>query len=162
MADAGDGRGDGRRVTGDSPETRWMSYAELAEARGIREPAAVRLVQRRKWERQHGNDGTARIAVPVFELRPSRPVAPDVVPVAPDITEALNRERERADAAEAREAAATARATRAEQERDQVRQEREDARVRAAMAEGEAKALREALGESRRPAWRRWLGLADG
>ena len=33
-------------ATGDS---RWMTYAELAMARGIKEPAAVRLVQRRKW-----------------------------------------------------------------------------------------------------------------
>lgn len=64
-----------------------------------------------------------------------------------------------ADAGTIREATACARADRAEHERDQARQEREDARVRAAGAEGEAKALREALVEARRPAWRRWLGL---
>ena len=42
-------------------------------------------------------------------------------------------------------------------ERDQARQEREDARVRAARAEGQASALREALAEAPRPFWRRWL-----
>jgi len=31
-------------------------------------------------------------------------------------------------------------------------------RVRAAAAEGEAKGLREALAEAKRPFWRRWLG----
>lgn len=158
MSDGGDIRGD---VGGDS---RWMTYAELAEARGIREPAAVRLVQRRHWERRPGNDGSVRVAVPLPELRPSRPVtpyvAPDITRVAPDSrdVEVLARERQRADAAEAREATAFARAERAEHERDQARQEREDARVRAAGAEGEAKALREALVDARRPAWRRWLG----
>ncbi len=92
----GDGGGD------NGGDSRWMTYAELAEARGIKEPAAVRLVQRRRWERQPGNDGAARVAVPVAELRPSRVVAPAVGPVAPDSRdmEALTRERQRADAAE--------------------------------------------------------------
>jgi hypothetical protein len=57
---------------------------------------------------------------------------------------AIERERERADQQEARATAAE--------------REREDARVRAAAAEGEAKGLREALAEARRPFWRRWLG----
>ncbi len=35
---------------------------------------------------------------------------------------------------------------------------REEARIRAATAEGEAKGLRLALAEARRPFWRRWLG----
>ncbi len=74
-------------------------------------------------------------------------------------------ERERADRAEAR-------AGQAEAERDaarvetaaerawaaQAEREREEARVRAAAAEGEAKGLRDALAEARRPFWRRWLG----
>ncbi len=156
--DWGDSRGD----------TRWMTYAELAQARGIKEPAAVRLVQRRSWERQPGNDGSTRIAVPLVELRLSKAVAPAVMPVAPDRldTEALTRERQRADAAEARAAHAEAgqdalqiRLDQVEHDRDQARQEREAARVQAAGAEGEVRALREALVEARRPAWRRWLGL---
>jgi hypothetical protein len=62
-----------------------------------------------------------------------------------------DRERERADKAEAR-------ADRAEAERDAARAEREAAKVAAASAEGEAKGLRLALEEARRPFWRRWLG----
>lgn len=153
---------------GDSgDDTRWMTYAELAEARGIKEPAAVRLVQRRHWERHQGNDGSARVAVPLSELRPSKAVAPAGLPVAPDSqdVEALARERlrsdqaeARADRAEAREAEARTDADQVRRERDTARQEREDARVRAASAEGEAKALREALADARRPFWQRWFG----
>ncbi len=40
----------------------------------------------------------------------------------------------------------------------QAEREREEARIRAAAAEGEAKGLRLALEEARRPFWRRWLG----
>lgn len=161
MPVGGDSRGD---VGGDS---RWMTYAELAQARGIKEPAAVRLVQRRGWERQPGNDGAARIAVPVSELRFSRAVPPAVMLVAPDSRDmdALIRERQRADTAEARahraeteQTALQARLDHTERDRDQARQERETARVEAAGAIGEARALREALDEARRPAWRRWLG----
>ncbi len=153
---------------GDSVETRWLTYAELAEARGVKEPAAVRLVQRRRWERHQGNDGAARIAVPVSELRPSKTAAPAVMVVAPDNggVEVLHRERQRADQAEARadraEAQEAVTRTQLDQvmhERDQARQEREAARVQAASAEGETRALREALAEARRPTWRKWLGL---
>ena len=144
----GDNGGDDRPIGGDS---RWMTYAELAQARGIKEPAAVRLVQRRGWERHQGNDGSARVAVPVAELRPSKPVAPAVTPVAPDSqAEALARERERADRAEAK-------AERAQADAVAARSEANEARVRAAGAEGEAKALREALDHARRPFWHRWL-----
>jgi outer membrane murein-binding lipoprotein Lpp len=57
----------------DDGETRWLSYAELAKARGISKSSATRLAFRRRWARQIGNDGTARVAVPVRELE----AAPD-------------------------------------------------------------------------------------
>ncbi len=65
--------------------------------------------------------------------------------------EQVKAERDRADQAEAR-------AGRVEAERDAARTEREAAKVAAAAAEGEAKGLRLALEEARRPFWRRWLG----
>lgn len=152
MASGGDSEGD----------TRWMSYAELAEARGIKEPAAVRLVQRRRWERQLGNDGAARVAVPLAELRPTRFVAPAVTPVAPDSrdAEALARERLRVDDAEARASRAEAAETAARELAERRGEQLTEALVRAAGAEGEARALREALDEARRPFWRRWLGTS--
>ena len=126
-----------------------MTYAELAMARGIKEPAAVRLVQRRRWERQLGNDGTVRVAVPTPELRLSRAVTPAVTLVGGD---SLEREMRRADQAEAalRELRGIA---------EQRAADLTAALVRSAAAEGEARALREALDHARRPAWRRWLGL---
>ncbi len=65
------GRGDARDgITDDvGSDVRWMSYAELGQARGISTASATRLAFRRKWRRQVGNDGTARMAVPVTEAR---------------------------------------------------------------------------------------------
>lgn len=152
----GDGGGD----------TRWMTYAELAEARGIKEPGAVRLVQRRRWERQPGNDGSVRVAVPLVELRLSRPVTPDVAPAITVVTpnsrdmEALARERLRADQAEARAARAEAREVEARALTDRQARELTAALLRTAIAETESRVLRESLVEARRPAWRRWLGLS--
>ena len=39
---------------------RWMSYAELAELRGIEKPSALKLALRRRWPRQKDNHGTCR------------------------------------------------------------------------------------------------------
>jgi hypothetical protein len=46
-----------------------MTYAELGMARGISAKSAERLVQRRRWPRQIGNDGIARVLVPLGEDR---------------------------------------------------------------------------------------------
>jgi len=54
----------------DGDGIRWMTYAELGRARGISTASATRLAFRRKWRRQAGNEGTARVAVPVSEARP--------------------------------------------------------------------------------------------
>ena len=45
-----------------------MTYAELAAALGIGADSARNLVRRRRWHRTAGNDGMARIAVPVDYL----------------------------------------------------------------------------------------------
>jgi len=50
-------------------DVRWMTYAELGHVRGISTASATRLAFRRKWQRQAGNDGTARVAVPANEAR---------------------------------------------------------------------------------------------
>ena len=65
--------------------------------------------------------------------------------------EALARERDRADRAEVQ-------ATESRALAEQRSGELTAALVRAATAEGEARALRDTLEEARRPAWRRWLG----
>src|SRR4051794_15390360 len=46
-----------------------MTYAELGAARGISTASAERLAKRRRWARQMGNDGLARVMVPIGEDR---------------------------------------------------------------------------------------------
>ena len=166
--------GDSRNDAGD--DVRWVNYRELAAARGITPSSATRLAMRKHWRREPGNDGKARVAVPLAELTPEHgdnhsAAIPVIIPddtmtndtaaqllerievIEAALQERLERERERADRAEAQAERAEARAADASRER-------EEARVRAAAAEGEAKALRDALDHARRPAWRRWFGLA--
>ena len=49
-------------------DTRSLSYAELADALGIKVPSARKLAQRKRWQRTLANDGTARVTVPVEAL----------------------------------------------------------------------------------------------
>jgi chromosome segregation ATPase len=52
----------------DASEGRWLTFAELAQARGISEASARKLVRRHKWRRQAGNQGIVRILVPAEAL----------------------------------------------------------------------------------------------
>jgi len=52
-----------------TPATRRMTHTELGAARGISPKSAERLAQRRRWPRQIGSDGTARVVVPIGEDR---------------------------------------------------------------------------------------------
>ena len=54
----------GNGAADDDEDSRWMSYAELAEARRITLSSAIRLVVRRGWRRQMDNQGTMRALVP--------------------------------------------------------------------------------------------------
>ena len=56
----------GGSMAGD--DIQWMTYAELAETLGIGADSARNLVRRKRWARQTGNDGLARIGVPVEHL----------------------------------------------------------------------------------------------
>lgn len=49
-------------------DTEWMTYAELAQKRGIKIASARKLAQKNRWHKQPNNDGTVRIAVPVNRL----------------------------------------------------------------------------------------------
>ena len=50
-------------------DTRRLTYGELAAARGVTVATARRMATRYKWPKQVGNDGLARVAVPVAALR---------------------------------------------------------------------------------------------
>src|SRR3954453_18822627 len=70
-------------------ETRRLTYGELAAARGVTVATARRMAPRYKWPKQVGNDGLARVAVPVAALRAmDRPDAPGAI-AAPEAVAAL-------------------------------------------------------------------------
>jgi hypothetical protein len=54
----------GNGAADDDADARWMSYAELAEARRTTVSSAIRLVTRRGWRRQADNQGIMRALVP--------------------------------------------------------------------------------------------------
>jgi hypothetical protein len=53
-------------------QDRWLTYDDISRIRGIGRPSAVKLVQREGWQRRPGNDGTARILVPMEWLKPAK------------------------------------------------------------------------------------------
>jgi chromosome segregation ATPase len=64
----------------------WLTYDEIAKARGTEKVGAIRWVQRHKWRRQPGNDGMTRVLVPEGALevtvprpRRAKPAATDTV-----------------------------------------------------------------------------------
>lgn len=63
-------------------DTKPLTYAELAEALGITPASAKRLAIRRGWPKQLGNDGKARVMVPIERLE--RPVPDDDTSEATD------------------------------------------------------------------------------
>jgi hypothetical protein len=79
----------------DSPaDGRWMSLKELASSRRISVASAARLMRRRHWRRQPGNDGHIRVWVPTGEQEPKADARADDRPdvtaearpnIAPDI-----------------------------------------------------------------------------
>lgn len=59
--------------------TRWLSYSELATARGISKASATRLAFRKGWPRRTGNDRQARVAVPPAAQVPSSDDTPVII-----------------------------------------------------------------------------------
>ena len=69
---------------------RRMTYAELAAVRGVSALSAERLVRRKHWPRQVGNDGVVHVLVPLTEARkvggnrrPARSGHPPLTSAAP-------------------------------------------------------------------------------
>lgn len=94
-------------------DTESLTYRELAARLGVKPESARKTAQRKRWKRVTGNDGLARVIVPVEALARSQG-GPEDIPadVAADSDAALEgqiellkelvaAERRRADAAEA-------------------------------------------------------------
>jgi hypothetical protein len=92
-----------------------LTYDEVAERFAISGPSARNLVRRKRWARTIGNDGRARIAVPL-EALPEAPTegaseAPSEAPImgTPDLEAAIAALRELVEAERRRADAETAR-----------------------------------------------------
>lgn len=53
----------------DDEQRTWLTYAEAGQALGIKPSSVKRLSFRRHWPRRTGNDGHARVELPLAELR---------------------------------------------------------------------------------------------
>lgn len=139
----------------DDASRRWMTYAEIAVA--LRLPSAKAgesKARRAKWERQLGNDGFARVAVPLSVLEdlplPRRPIEgpTEALPLLPaDRMTADLRGAYEAVIAETLRRAATAEARLAEAEQQLA--EIPALREAIGVSKGEAEALRGALEHER-------------
>jgi hypothetical protein len=69
---------------------RWLTYDELAKARGIDKQSAVKLVLRRQWRRQKDNRGTVRAYVPVDEVEAQRPSRDRSIDTSTDTSVAMS------------------------------------------------------------------------
>lgn len=142
-------------MSGDqSPDVRWLTYAEIGEIRRIGRESAVKLVQRKRWRRVRGNDGEARIGVPLDWLTPAKPASEDIPPKAPrndppspppDITRIVDAFDGAVASLTNRAEVAEKRAERAETEAADLRQTLDQARTAARTAEAEAATQRALL-----------------
>lgn len=162
----------------------WLTYQQAGQRLGISAEAARQRARRLGWRHRASgtNEGPRRtlILVPDADLQAAQ--QPEQEPahaagqtggqtppqagqangsagevaalhaLADTLREQLAKADARAGAAEEREAAGRAVAERQGRELTA-------ALLRTAIAETEARGLREALAEARRPAWRRWLGM---
>jgi hypothetical protein len=154
----------------DEDAGRWMTYDEIAEARGTTRRAAVMLVRRHKWRRQKDNEGHIRALVPATWAEPTETKSSDngsgysdrafevLAATLVALQEAHARElsvlreqyataQQRAEAAERRADEANARGDRAEAGRGEAAQQL--ALIRAALdqAQAEARKARDAAAE---------------
>lgn len=138
-------------MTDDSADVRWMTYDEMAEALGITPDSARRLVARRKWPRRQGNDGRARIAVPLERI----PDTPPVIPADDDIDDGADEGTDAGGDVTLVVNVLTQHIERLEKELESVKSERDAERIRAAqhaLLEAQHDALKSILEMERRRA----------
>jgi hypothetical protein len=157
----------GRVRTDVEAASRWMTKAELATARGISVESADRLIRRQGWRKVPGNDGRARVLVPLSGLRtfeqPRADSPTDAPAPAPTdntqavhiaeaalatLREQIGRERVRADSAQADRDRLTARVAEAEASLAAVTARAEAAEAARDRAEGRADRLTTAAAQT--------------
>jgi hypothetical protein len=152
-----DARSDSVRLVGDSASdsARWMTFTELAAARGISRASASRLVRRRKWRRQSDNQGNVLILVPPEDSEQADSPMDIIRSLETTFREQIEAERSRADRAEAARDSERARADDLREHQDRLRAEVDSAKAELAKLR-QADATRRGQGrwERLRAAWR--------
>jgi hypothetical protein len=119
----------------------WMTKAEIAAVRRITVASADRLVRRQGWRKQRGNDGRARVLVPLSWARPTDN-PPDNKPDDPtdkqDISRIIKALESAVSTLQEQLARETARADRLDAEHDRAAAEIEQLRRDLQKAEAEA------------------------
>lgn len=70
-------------MDGDGGNGQWLTYDQVAEARGTSRDAAIRWIQRRRFRRQPGNDGRVLVLIPHNAVEDAGARAPQRTPLAP-------------------------------------------------------------------------------
>jgi hypothetical protein len=55
-------------------DTRWLSYQQIAQVRGISRASAARMARLHRWPRRKNNSGVTVCAVPAEYAEPARAV----------------------------------------------------------------------------------------
>jgi hypothetical protein len=144
---------------------RRMTYPELAAVRGISALSAERLVRRKRWPRQTGNDGIVRVLVPLTEARKARgnrriSSAGQPRTAAPDIREVIReaiREALAVSAPDDREDIRTLQCVLQERDRTIAAHEETIRHLRSLLADERRRLIAILTDQRHRPWWRRWF-----
>jgi len=134
----------------DAAEGRWMTYAELAEARHIDKPSALKQALRHpSWPRRKNNAGQMQVCVPLDWAEPKDRYTPPSIDPSTDLSRGISAFETGLAAFQEQAEAERARADRAEQalagERARADQLRERIEVAGAAEDAARKQAREAL-----------------
>lgn len=78
---------------GDDPDIVWMTYDDAARVLRIKPDSVRRRAASRKWPKQLGNDGMARVGIPRDIIPDNTPaLTPDITPGNPDKSEQIRTE----------------------------------------------------------------------
>jgi hypothetical protein len=156
-------------------DVEWLNYDEIAERLGMGRESARTLVKRKRWARQQGNDGRARIGVPLEEIASRQDQAGERSPERPEerseerspdrsedrtgeVMSVLTRHIERLEAQLEEAQKRVADRDEIAAQRDVATTQVEALRAALAAAEQDRDRWHQAAAEARRPWWRRLAG----
>jgi hypothetical protein len=78
---------DAKKDMSEDKEFRFMTYADAAQALSVKIESVQRRARNRKWPKKRGNDGLARVGIPIHLLDtvvpPETDIPPAILPALP-------------------------------------------------------------------------------